>query len=316
MKTFKFLTNNLQHEIVGLKGEREYYVTGYISTEEIDRANEVVTKEAMKEMVAQIKSGNVKLDIEHSTFTGENDIPVGKIVDAGIDEKGVWVKCTLNRAHNKFNEYWQSIKGGYLDAFSIAYKVKEYAKTIMKGIEVTLLKNIELLNIAITGNPVNTGAKMTESFYKSLKYINENQLKGEQEMNEEEKTVEKPAPEEKVVEPKQEEVKESEPVSEPEKEEPKTEPEPEKPKEEPKEEPEKESETEQKANPLDQIKSLKADNVELKADNEEIRKELKALKKEINKPVLKSVSETAMSEAEDKRKESETEFKSVLNMLK
>jgi len=300
MKSFKFLTNSLEHEVVGLKGEREYYVTGHISTDEIDRSNEVVTREAMNEMVVQIKAGNVKLDVEHSTFMGENDIPVGKIVDAGIDEQGVWVKCVLNKAHNRFNEYWQSIKSNFLDAFSIAYKVKDYAEEVVNGVKVTLLKSIELLNVAITGNPVNRGAKMTESFYKSLKYIEENKIKGETIMVDE--NVESPAPvAEPVVEPKQE-VEVSEPVPEPAAPAPvpapapvvapapvtpvAVAPEPVAPAPEP-------APVETPTiSPLDQIKSLTAVNATLKA-------ELDALKARVNKPLMKAMNSTAMTSAED-----------------
>jgi len=112
--TLKFMTNSMMYEEVGMKSGKEYYVTGYISTSEIDRANEIVTRDAMKSMVTQIKNGNIKLDIDHSTFTGENDIPVGKIVDAGLDAKGVWVKCVVNKHHSKFGEIWKSIRDGFL----------------------------------------------------------------------------------------------------------------------------------------------------------------------------------------------------------
>ena len=292
MKTFKFLTNSIEFESKGLKGEREYYVKGYISTDEIDRANEVVTREAMKSMVEQIKAGSVKLDIEHSTFTGENDIPVGKILDAGIDENGVWVKCTLNKAHSRFNEYWKSIKDGFLDAFSIAYKPLEIAKDVINGTEITLLKAVELLNVAITGNPVCRTAKMTESFYKSLKYINEYKSEEDAKMTEEVKPTDAPVADVKEV---KEEVKEE--IKEEPKEEVKEEI-TEKPKEEVKEEPVKEEVKEEpkeevkEVNPLDTIKSLQGDIAELKSSNDKLEAELKDLNSRIQKPVLKARANT------------------------
>ena len=271
MKTFKFNTNTIEFNTVGLKGERDYYVTGYISTDEIDRANDVVTREAMKSMVSQIKAGSVKLDIEHSTFTGEADIPVGKIIDAGIDEKGVWVKCTLNKAHSRFNEYWKSIKNGFLDAFSIAYKPLEIVKDIIDGVEVTLLKAVELLNVAITGNPICRSATMTESFYKSLKYINENLKSEEIQMVEEEikpiEEVVETTPE--VVEEVKEEVVE-----------------------EVKEEPVEEVKEEPTVNPLDSIKSLNSEVAKLKAMNKNLEDKYNELSDKIKKPILKSVINT------------------------
>lgn len=294
MKTFKFITNNVEYKSIGLKGEREYYVTGYISTDEIDRANEVVTREAMKSMVDQINSGSVKLDIEHSTFTGDNDIPVGKIVDAGIDEKGVWVKCTLNKAHSRFNEYWKSIKNGFLDAFSIAYKPLEIAKDIVNGTTVTFLKAVELLNVAITGNPICRSAKMTESFYKSLKYINENIKSEETEMVEEVK-------ENVPVENENPEVEQEEVV----KEEPKEEVKEEVVEEPKKEEAIPEEKEDDKVNPLDMIKSLQKEIAKLKSINEELNCDFKNLSDKVKKPILKSVvsdtSETKEEKIEIKR---------------
>jgi len=279
MDTFKFTTNSLTHEVVGLKGEREYYVTGHISTDEVDRAGEVVTREAMKSMVEQIKSGNVKLDIEHSTFIGENDVPVGKIIDAGMDDKGVWVKCVLNKAHSRFNEYWKSIKEGFLDAFSIAYKTLETTKEVIEGATVTMLKTLELLNVAITGNPICRGATMTESFYKSLKHMEENNMTEE---NVEEPiakpAVEEPVVEEPVVEEKVEEVVE-EPVVE-------------------------EKVEDKDPNPLDAIKGMQKEIASLKA-------EIEGLQKTLKKPVLKAINNTDIADVK-----SEVVYKSPLQTIR
>jgi len=286
---FSFVTNSLSYEEVGTKSGKDYYVKGYISTDEVDRSNEVVTREAMNSMVEQIKSGSVKLDVEHSTFTGENDIPVGKIVDAGIDKKGLWVKCSLNKSHSKFQEVWSSIKGGFLDAFSIAYKTTEFTKDVINGVTVTLLKGLELLNVAITGNPVCRGAKMTESFYKSLRYMEEKNMVEEK--------VEEKAPE-PVVEEVKEEVKVEDSINE--------EPAPEPVAEPVKEEAVVEEPTPQ---PLDEIKSLNKDVAELKAVNENLVKEIAALKNDIAKPQLKGVAQTNIAEVKD------TELKSPMQMI-
>jgi len=297
-KSFSFVTNYLSYEEVGTKGSKEYYVKGYISTDEVDRANEVVTREAMKSMVNQIKAGNVKLDVEHSTFQeGENDIPVGKIMDAGMDEKGLWVKCVLNKAHSKFKEVWASVKNGFLDAFSIAYKTTEFVNELVDGVNVTLLKGLELLNVAITGNPICRGAKMTESFYKSMKYINENkEVKNMTEENVESK------PEAEAEAPKEEEAKEEvkEEVQEEKPEEVKEE---EKPAEVGEEAPKEEVE-EEKPQPLDEIKSL------MKKEIASLKAEVKALKKELAKPQMKGVAQTDIAEVKE-----EINIKSPMQMI-
>jgi HK97 family phage prohead protease len=290
MKTFNFLTNSMEYQEVGMKGSKEYYVTGYISTDEIDRAGEIVTKDAMREMVAQIKSGNIKLDVEHSTFRGENDLPVGKIVDAGMDSKGVWVKCVLNTHHEKFKSLWNSIKEGFLDAFSIAYQVKDFVNDVVNGVNVKLLKSIDLLNVAITGNPVNPGAKMAESFCKSVIFLKD---KEENTMTEEVKVEETPAVEE------QPEVKEAAPVVE--------EAAPEVKEEAVEEEPKVEH------NPLDDIKSLENQIVELKSLLDAQKEEFAAFRKEVEKPQLKAVIGSEVKEAAEQ--EAVAQVKSMLDLI-
>jgi len=279
-KSFKFVTNFLNYEEIGSKSNKEYYVKGYISTDEIDRTHEIVTREAMSDMVTQIKNGNIKLDVEHGTFTGDADIPVGKIVDAGMNDTGLWVKCILNKAHSKFGEIWKSVKDGFLDAFSIAYKITDRATDFINGVQVTLVKGLELFNVAITGNPICRSAKMTESFYKSLKYLDEQLKSGEDNMVEPE-IKQKVEP---VVEPKVEPVVEPkvEPVVEPKVE----------PVVEPKVEPEVTPKVEPEVAPLDTIKSMQTEIAELKA-------EVKTLNKELIKPQLKAINNTDIAEVKD-----------------
>ena len=290
-KTFSFVTNSVEYEEVNTKSSQEFYVKGYISTDEIDRANEIVTREAMANMMAQIKAGNVKLDVEHSTFAGDNSIPVGRIVDAGIDNKGLWVKAVLYKSHEKFDTIWKSIKDGFLDAFSIAYKVKEFTKSVIDGVNVTLLKALELLNVAITGNPVCRGAKMTESFAKSVNVLMANT--GEKMTDE---TTEPIAPPKDVVEPVTEPapaepvIPAPEPAPEPE---PTPEPEP-APEPEPIPEPEPEP-----ARPLDQIKSIQSALNKEKENNIKLKAEISALKKELDKPIMKGVAATDIAEVKD-----------------
>jgi len=213
-KSFKFLTNSIEWSETGCKAGKEHYVTGFISTDELDRAKEIVTEEAMLDMVAQVKSGNVKLDVEHSTFVGEPDIPIGKIIDAQLvkseGKTKIWIKAVLNKAHSKFNEVWKSIKDGFLDAFSIAYDTKEFAKDIVDGITVTLLKSLDILNVAITGNPINTGATMTSSFMKSMEGNNMEEDKKDEEAEDDAEEKKEEEVEDSKEDKKEEEDKDSE----------------------------------------------------------------------------------------------------------
>jgi phage head maturation protease len=147
--------------------EKQYYVTGYISTTDLDRVNDVVTQDCLNDMLLQIKNRNIKLDIEHEVVK-DNKLPFGRIIDAGLDKKGLWVRAVLNTAYPDFEKYWKSVQSGFLDAFSILYRPIRFMEKQIAGKAARLLTKLDLVNVAITGNPVNPECRMTASFAKSL----------------------------------------------------------------------------------------------------------------------------------------------------
>lgn len=149
------------------ESEKQYFITGYISTTDLDRVNDIVTSDCLSDMLSQLKGKNIKLDIEHEVLKG-NKVPVGKIIDGGIDQKGLWVKALLNDALPDFEATWKSLKNGFLDAFSILYKPIKYFEKNLNGKTVRLLNKIDLINVALTGNPVNPNCIITTAFKKSL----------------------------------------------------------------------------------------------------------------------------------------------------
>lgn len=185
-KSYSFLTDSIGFEEVEYKDGKKHYVTGYISTKDIDLYNDLVTERGMADMLHQLKSKKIKLDVEHEAWRDNpNILPIGKIVEAKMDKKGIWVKAELNSASPSFKSVWESIKNGFIDAFSIAYKATNAVKRIVNGIEVRLLNGLQLLNVALTGNPVNPSAKIMNVMTKSLnelpaECINEEELKMEE----------------------------------------------------------------------------------------------------------------------------------------
>ncbi len=159
-----------------------FFVEGHISTSDLDLVNDIVTKECIIDMAEQMRERTIKLDVEHESFKGKTDlemeinktiIPAAKIDDFLIDEKGLKVRAMLNKHVSRFNEVKNSIQDGFLDAFSIAFMpVKE---TIQEkgGKQIRMLDKINLLNVAFTGNPVNTYASIDQVFLKSLDYLGE-----------------------------------------------------------------------------------------------------------------------------------------------
>lgn len=172
----------IQPEIITLKSDKRYYVQGYISTTDIDLANEVLTENAQKDLHNQIQTiiksgGFITGDVEHMIFYDDNGkalsmpkvrdssgsliIPEMKIIDSELRDKGVWVKAEINRNHPNFNTIWKNIEEGFLNGFSVAVKA---ITTITKKINnewVNLIDKIKLINVTMTGTPANPNALMS-----------------------------------------------------------------------------------------------------------------------------------------------------------
>lgn len=268
---------------IELKSEGEnFFVEGYISTSDLDLVNDIVTKSCLMDMAEQMKNRVIKFDVEHESFRGKSNleretnktiIPVAKVEDFLMDKKGLKVRAMLNPHSTRFNEVKGSIEGGFLDAFSIAYVPVKSIDQNKDGQKIRLLDKINLLNIAFTGNPVNTEARMINVFAKSLKFMEENHTHEsdliklqEVKMTEDEKKVD--------------ETEESEPTSEPEASEPETES---KNKKKVEDEDEEEDEDGKKK------KKVKDEELaEVKSRLEKTEKELAEVKALLKKPILKS----------------------------
>jgi HK97 family phage prohead protease len=281
-KSYSFSTDNCSWEEVETKAGKKFYVTGYISTKDIDLYNELVTEGAMKEMLEDLKTKSIKLDVEHEAWRkSSNTIPIGKIVDANYDGYGIFVKAEINNSSPVFKEVWGSIKEGYLDAFSIAYKALKKVTKVVNGVTVTLLKSLELLNVAITGNPVNPKCRMTNVFMKSLEDLEELKM-----TEEKQETPKEEAPVEAPVEAKEAPV-----------EAPKEAPVEEKPAEAPVEAP---AEKPAEAAPVEE-KSVDI-KAELKSRDDiiaELKSKVEELEKVINKPQMKALAEETPAVVEE-----------------
>jgi HK97 family phage prohead protease len=176
-ETFSF------QEIEG-KSEKEFYISGYISTKAIDKFNDTITDECLNDMLVQIKSGSIKIDFEHETIHNENlDInPVARIIDAKLDHKGLWVKAMVNSAHKRFTEIKGSIVQGFLDAFSIAFKPLETATRYIQGKAIRVLNKVKLINVGITGTPVNDECRLDKVMVKALNEIDLSDIEDEEEV--------------------------------------------------------------------------------------------------------------------------------------
>lgn len=174
----------------------EVFVTGPISTTELDQGNDVVTEECLKDMKGQIDGGNIKLDIDHERWEKSDKAgshqPLGRAVTSWIVKQGdtskLMVKWLLNKTHPQFKEMVEQIKTKFYDGFSIAYVVKNFVNDVSEKIR--FLKSIILKNVAITAYPMNLGcsdAQVTTKSLHGLKTVFEDQIKEASEMEDEEK---------------------------------------------------------------------------------------------------------------------------------
>ena len=147
-----------------------------------DLVNDICTRECLADMVEQLKERPFTVDIEHESFAGATGvekqlnrgiIPVSKIKEAKLVQEGnnykVEIVDELNTASNRYQEVSESIKNGFLNAYSIAYVPDRFSYKIgPDGDKIRLLDKVDLLNITYTGSPVNQRATMKQIFLNSL----------------------------------------------------------------------------------------------------------------------------------------------------
>ena len=189
----KFIfTNLLKFFEIEEKGKKRFFVKGDFSSTDLDLVNDICTENCLKSMVYQINSGRIKLDFEHEAFRGNDNeekeinktrLPLAKAISA--EKKGRSAEATweLNEDYKRFDgtgsitmnfsEVKSNVENGMLDAFSIAYIPTKVSYKDQNGEQIRLLDDVKLLNVALTGNPVNTAAQIRQVFTKSMDAIEE-----------------------------------------------------------------------------------------------------------------------------------------------
>ena len=202
-KLFTFRSDELQFKTEGkLKSERKHYIEGYASTTDKDLAGEVINDKAQTSMLKQFRNRNITIDVEHEEWYGDDGkqlpkpkgtmIPVAKVIEARQDTKGTWIKAEMNNSIERFDEVWGSIKGGFLNAFSIGF----FPLTQVGNV----ISDLNIVNLTLTGTPVNAGATFEPVLKSAVAYLKSlNETESEPKMEEpkqevKEPVVETPAP--------------------------------------------------------------------------------------------------------------------------
>ena len=189
---FTFYTDSVQHKsyIDKKTGKTRYFVGGNVTTGKLDLVRDIVTKPCMEDISTQFKNRNLKLDFNHETLIGDTDIeervaltkiPLGKATEEKVDAKGNNVMYELNTTWKKFDskgdvvmtfdEIWQNIEDKNYDAFSIAYIPVKTTNKNIDGKTARMLEKVNIVNVALTGNPINPDATITSVMTKSLAYM-------------------------------------------------------------------------------------------------------------------------------------------------
>ncbi len=140
--------------------DKNVYVEGYASAAVKDLDDEVITDEAL-----QIAAEELKQEPYNKVFVNHDyrDIPIGKIIDAAVKTvdgvKKLWIKLVLNKAHPNFETVYKSLKDGFLDAFSIGFKVLERAGN--------KIKRLKILEVSLVGIPANPEA-IVDTVYEKM----------------------------------------------------------------------------------------------------------------------------------------------------
>jgi len=158
---------------VNLKGEKKFYIEGYASTIDEDKAGEILDITAQQDICNQMQGTNITMDIEHEEWYDANGnilqrpknekIPVAKIVNAELRPRGTWVKAEINTNINSFKQVWGSIKDGFLKAFSVAFYPVEKVGSV--------IKHLNLVNVTLTGSPVNPNATFAVSMKSAAAWL-------------------------------------------------------------------------------------------------------------------------------------------------
>lgn len=184
-------------------GEENVILDGLASTSDQDLVNDIVTKNCMESMQRQMVERSIKIDIEHESFRGgsieekeinKTKIPAGRITGASVEplSEGRWglrIKSGLNMFHPRSREIKGSVIGGFLDAYSIAFIPTKTTMIQKGGQQVRLLDDVRLLNVALTGNPINTAALNKDIFLKAIDAVEEYKLEKKDNPKIEEKLV-------------------------------------------------------------------------------------------------------------------------------
>lgn len=163
-KEQKFLTFKFNQKSIDYDEEKNIgIVKGYASTfENMDRAEDVISQGAFDKTILAFKNSGrpVRMLWQHNSSELIGGYPADKMY---IDEKGLFVVGEINLQTQRGREAYALAKQGVLSDFSIGFKINDF--DIEKEEDnkiVRIIKELELFEISLVGEPMNPQAMFTE----------------------------------------------------------------------------------------------------------------------------------------------------------
>lgn len=137
------------------------FISGYASTNEVDRAGDVIPSSVWEAGMKNYLKNPVVLAYH------DHDDPVGRVTEHRVDDKGLWVKARISAAAS---EVFNLVKDGVLTAFSVSFRILD--ATYDSVTELFVVKELELLEISVVSVPCNqdTLFSLAKSFDSAEEY--------------------------------------------------------------------------------------------------------------------------------------------------
>lgn len=119
------------------------FIEGYASTNDIDRAGDVVPVSVWEAGMKNYLNNPIIL-AQH-----DHDDPIGRMTEHKLDNKGLWIKARISAAAESFS----LIKDEVLTAFSIGFRVLDAEYNA--AAELFVIKELELIEISVVSVPCN-----------------------------------------------------------------------------------------------------------------------------------------------------------------
>lgn len=158
----KFMTFSFEMKETHIDETRNVAVIkGYAATFDLDRGGDIIAKGAFDKTLADHvkRKRQIRMYWQHNSHELIGGYPPEK---AFVDSNGLFVEGEINLDTQRGREAYALAKQGVLCDFSIGYMVNDSEYQMQKGIQVRLIKELELFEVSPVGEPMNPKAQITD----------------------------------------------------------------------------------------------------------------------------------------------------------